>query len=507
MKSDKTSANALISALPKEAFTKNGVKFFPRENPWKFQDGVVAVHINFDRIASECRALELSLRWTLMSALRGMAPRYAQNLFEAFVHFSQKLQAAGTGCISVGVREIQAFKAQLLPHEQYRVGTLNALLQRWFSLNQPGVDEESIDYLRESRKPGNRKGHAVRTHDPVRGPFTAIEYTLLYRALDQAYGAGELAVWSFVLGRLLFATGARISQYASMKLCDLKVDTTPDGRRTFTVYVPQVKKGDEHSRKQLKPFELSPQTGQLVLDYIEASLAKGAASDAPFFPSNRPSAGAGAFLGHCTGQELSQRFREAIEPHVPTSHRLNGADLPVSPTRFRYTFGTRMAEQGCSRAVIADRLGHSDLQNVEVYFEVSPELAEDIDEALSSSLAPIAQAFHGRLIENGSQATFAGEPGSTIFDFRLAKSGLGSCGTKAYCGFDKPVACYTCFKFEPWLDAPHEKVLHRLIEDRERHRTDKSIATVNDDAIIAVREVISDCAAVRAQRDGGALNA
>lgn len=508
MKSNKyfARANPLVSALPNVAFTKNGVRFSPRENPWHFQDGVTDVHLDFDRVPAGCRALVESLRWTLVAVFRSMAPKYGGNLFESFVHFALKLEGAGIVCMSIGVREIQAFKATLLPHEEYRVATLNALLQRWFRLNHPGVDEECIDYLREGRKKGNRKGHAVRTHDPVRGPFTNKEYTLLYRALDQAYGAGHLQDWAFVLGRLLFATGARISQYASMKLCDLKVGTASDGRRTFTLEVPQVKQREEHSRTRLKAFELSPQTGQLLLDYINGLLARGAAADWPLFPSKRQDAGAGMFVGHCSGVELSRRFVAAISPHVPTTHRLNGADLPVSPTRFRYTFGTRMAEEGCSRAVIADRLGHSDLQNVEVYFEASPKLVEDIDAALSDFLAPIAQAFHGRLIEDESQATLAGQPGSKIFDFRATTSGIGSCGTTAGCGFDKPVACYTCFKFEPWLDAPHEKVLHRLMKDRERYRADPRMAAVNDDAITAAREVIAECAAVRAQRNGGATN-
>jgi hypothetical protein len=62
------------------------------------------------------------------------------------------------------------------------------------------------------------------------------------------------------------------------------------------------------------------------------------------------------------------------------------------------------------------------------------------------------------------------------------------------------VACYTCFKFEPWLDAPHEKVLQRLNDERKRFASDERLAEINDDAIKAVEEVIAECAQVHAQR-------
>lgn len=496
-------AGALVILLPESATTKSGVQFSPRENPWHFQDGTTAVHIDFDRIPSGCCTLEQSLRWTLVSVFRSLAPMTVQNLFDTFVHFGSKLAGAGIACSSIGVREIQAYRAALLPHEQWRVATFNALIQRWFLLNHPGVDEEGVQYLREARKGGNSKGDAVRTHDPEKGPFTEKEYTLLYRALDQAYGAGALEGWAFVLGRLLFATGARISQYASMKLCDLKVSADSDGR-TFTVDVPLVKQGEEHSRKRLKPYALSPQTGQLLFDYINGAKARGAATDAPLFPSKREGAGNGVFKGHCAGVELSRRFVQAVSPHAPVTHRLNGAALPVTPRRFRYTLGTRLAEEGCSKAVIADRLGQSDLQNVDVYYEASPKIVENIDAALFEPLAPIAQAFHGRLIEGDSQATRAGAPGASIRDLRVSVDVIASCATDGECGFLKPVACYTCFKFEPWLDGPHEKVLARLLQEREKHQADPRVAAVNDDTILAVREVIAECAAVKAQRRGEA---
>lgn len=158
-----------------------------------------------------------------------------------------------------------------------------------------------------------------------------------------------------------------------------------------------------------------------------------------------------------------------------------------------------MAEEGCSRAVIANRLGHTDLQNVEVYFEASPAIIENIDRAMNAGLAPIAEAFCGRLIEDESQATLGGATGSRIIDFRTSTSAVGSCGQNKGCSFNKPVACYTCFKFEPWLDAPHEQLLERLQSEREKS-ADSRMASINDGAIKAIKEVIAECRVVREQR-------
>lgn len=199
---------------------------------------------------------------------------------------------------------------------------------------------------------------------------------------------------------------------------------------------------------------------------------------------------------------MTMFFRERTEAIAPTSDRTGFAPIAMNPRRFRYTFGTRMAEEGCSKAVIADRLGHTDLQNVDVYFEASPAIVENIDRAMAAGLAPIAQAFCGRTIDGEHQASQKGAPGSRIIDFRISVDPLGSCGKGSSCGLTKPVACYTCFRFEPWVDGPHQESLDRLLAERDRC-ADERMAGVNDDAITAVMEVIAECEQARQQRQGG----
>ena len=274
--------------------------------------------------------------------------------------------------------------------------------------------------------------------------------------------------------------------------------------------LPQVKTREQNARVSFKEFDLSPQTGRLIEDYAVSLKLAGLGRDSPLFPeavvltrqkSLDDRDETDLFLGHCTAAGLSRVFNNMLNPIAPPTERLDFAPLPISPKRFRYTFGTRMVEEGASKTVVADRLGHTDLQNVDHYYEASPKIVENIDKAMDSYLAPLAQAFRGRLVEGEGQTTLKGAPGSRIIDFKAAPQPVGSCSGKAGgCAFNKPVACYTCFKFEPWLDAPHEKVLQRLLAEREKWPDDERIARINDDAILAVQQVIVECTEVKSQR-------
>lgn len=494
-----------VSRLPDTAFTKGKILYRPVDDVWSWTDGPFRLHIDFGVVDGQFAALREPLKACLLVYTAGYSCHYVQNLFGAFRHFMSTRNTAQPFS-SFSVAEVSNYAARLKPHEAWRLSTLNVLLQKWSALRLPGVDDACAEYLRERRKPGNEKGKAVRTRDPVSGPFSEAEYTALYKAVDTAYGTGALPLWAAVLTRLLFACGGRISQYASLKLSDL---TSPQG--SFVLRLPQVKKGEVNARMSFRNFDLSPQTGRLVQELVDQMLSEGQGIEAPLLherlvmkrglqETRRSSED--PFYGHCTAQNLAKVLMTELEAIAPPTERLDFAPIPVSTRRFRYTFGTRMAEEGMSKAVIADRLGHADLQNVDVYFEASPKIIENIDRAMGAMLAPLASAFRGRLIEGEEDSTAKGAPGSRIIDFRVSNAAVGSCGGSGKgCRFNKPVACYTCFRFEPWLDAPHEKVLARLEEERRKHGADERVARANDDAIRAVHEVMAECAQAQAQRE------
>lgn len=507
---NKKQTGALARTLPERAHTRSGIGFNPNDDLWHWVDGVFRIRLDFSRLSMAATFPIASLKYTLHVFVKLNAPTYAGNLFNAFVHFFA-LRDGQAPLKSVSVAEVSNYAARLQEHEKWRLGHLNVLLQKWHALDLPGVEAECVQYLRERRKPGNVKGAAVRQRDPVDGPFSEEEYITLYKAVDAAYGTGAIPRWIIVLFRLLFVAGGRISQYASLKLKDLDGST---GK--FVLRLPRVKTGLEHSRASFLTFDLSPQTGRLVMEHIESQRIAGRDAAAPLFPvADVLTRGAreqlrgkdDMFYGHCTRDQLSHTFSRILSEIAPATPRLDYEQMPVSPKRFRPTFGTRLVDEGASRTVVAHLLGHVDLQNVDVYFEQSPTGLSNMNKAMVPNLAPVARCFQGRLIDGEEQATQKDVPGNTIIDFRVSTKGLASCaGSTQSCAFDKPVACYTCFRFEPWLDGPHEAVLARLEQERKKWSADPKMATINDAAIIAVKEVIAECAMVRTQRAEGSTS-
>lgn len=500
-------ATGLVPRLPEIAFTRSGVAFRPSEDVWEWNDGPFRIHLDFRKVSVPATFPLDSLKRSLLVFAKGSSPSHLKNLFQAFTHFLAS-RTSPDPLASISAAEVADYAARLQRHESWRLATLNVLLQKWAALGLDGVEQDCTQYLRERRKRGNEKGAAVRTRDPIEGPFSEAEYTALYKAVDAAYGMGQTPQWVMLLTRLLFACGGRISQFAALKVKDITVSNS-----VFALDLPQAKTREAHLRSSFKRFDLSPQTGRLTLEYIEGLRGKGYDDEAALFPEaevmsvgpkkERRRSEDDLFFGHCLRSTLSGAFSAALNAIAPPTERLQFEPIPISPKRFRYTFGTRLAEEGGSKAVIADRLGHVDLQHVDVYFEASPKIVENIDKAMDAQLAPLARAFRGRLVEDEEHSTHKGAPGSRIIDFRTSAAPVGSCGGKGQgCAFNKPVACYTCFKFEPWLDAPHEKVLQRLQADRERWASDERLAAINDDAIRAVQEVMAECTDVRAQRAG-----
>ncbi|WP_340568891.1 site-specific integrase [Stenotrophomonas sp. G106K1] len=493
-----------VARLPLKALTRSGLVFNPQEDVWQWVDGVFSVRMDFRRLSMCDSQLVESLKYTLHIFVEGNAPTYAVNLFNGFLHFLRVTELESV-IETIGVVDLSSYRARLAEQEGWRLGWLNVLIQKWVKLGLPGVQSDCAEYLRERRKQGNAKGQAVRQSCPVEGPYSDEEYIALYRSVDTAYGQGEIALWVLVLTRLLFATGGRISQIASLKVKDF---SCVNG--SYLLKLPQVKNGLDHSRQSFTVFPISPSTARLVVDLIESRI-DGDGDSALFLqeevmrhalPRNRRVEG-DPFFGHCTRESLSRIFSKILSSIAPLTSRLGFETLPINPRRFRYTYGTRLAEEGASKAEIADRLGHADLQNVDVYFEASPSIVDNIDHAMGEQLAPLARAFRGRMIDAEEQATQSGEAGSRIIDFRVSRKPLASCSSGGRgCALSKPVACYTCFRFEPWLDGPHELVLDRLERERAEWSADPRIAAINDVAIIAIREVIADCAYVRKQRGG-----
>jgi integrase len=500
----------ITSELPSLARTRSGVEFDPSGDRWAYRDAIDNVHLDFSRLpvtASLLASAKLALLWYAEQ----MSPAHLSNMYGRLCHF--------VGCISVDrdgpLAEITStdlinYQAMLTGPTRWYLGSLSGVLKKWHSLGYPGVTSDAVALLKQLRKPGNMKGEAVLTHDPVHGPFTDIELESLQAVLDRAYEAGEVDKEKYLLAYLFMLLGQRTAQYAALKVRDLAVARANDGTPIYTLRVPRAKQRNQLTRADFKDRVLIARIGNLLVQHaneVRTAFQKllPDPSDAPLFPSRRRTTRQpDGFAYHRTSQTLADSLEICLKRLSVMSER-TGRPLHITATRFRRTVATRAAIEGHGELIIAELLDHTDTQNVGVYIEARPEIVERIDRAMAMHLAPMAQAFAGVLIHDESEALRAGDPSSRVCDprFDASMKPLGNCGKHGFCGFLAPITCYTCVNCQPWQDGPHEAVLNHLISERDRlaARGNMRIASVNDRTILAVAEVVRQCDALRDKED------
>lgn len=501
-----------LGTVPSSVRTRGGATFDPRADVWSYKDGVKKVHINFSSSAGLLsaetqQALKIALIWYCQDA----SACHLINMHTRFIEFVRFLAKSRPVAIEqVTAIDLLNYKTFLGNDANGDLSGLSGILKKWHGLALPGVTDDAVALLRDLRLRGNKKGVAVLTMDPSIGPFTDVEHESIQSALNDAFADGRIAEDAYMLAWLFMALGQRPAQYAALKVSDIS-GTLVDGELQFNLSVPRVKQRNAHPRGQLKQRPLVSQIGKLLLDYANRVREKFAdkitdPSNAPMFPSSLSSESSPGYEYHRTGDEISRLLNATLRALNVYSER-TGDLMHISPVRFRRTFGTRAAQEGHGELVIAELLDHSDTQNVGVYVASVPEIAARIDRALAMELAPLAQAFKGALIPDESEATRSDDPSSRILDLRIDRSmkPMGSCGQHSFCGFNAPIACYTCKNFEPWLDGPHEAVLSHLLEKREQLlvTTDTRMAAINDRTILAVAQVIQLCRDAAEERSHG----
>lgn len=369
--------------------------------------------------------------------------------------------------------------------------------------------EETGERIRELKIPGNEVGHAVRTQDPIKGAFDALEFIAITTKL-RALGPTLLTTMENTLCWLAVACGANPLAFSLTREEDYKpLKEEETGRIHARLDLPRIKKGDPFFREQSHPRMLNDEIGawvtRLVLENKASRHQQGWPEGCafPLFRRFEPDdeCAVREFAMHLGPKDVSLIVKRAIEKLQIVSHR-TGHPLRVNMQRFRRTYGTRAVEEGATPTELAVMLDHSDLGTVQAYFETRASQVLRLDAATAMRLAPIADAFMGRIVRSEREATNGGNPAKRIPWYnrhpdRLPEyqGNVGTCGSGP-CGLFAPLACYTCVKFQPWANGPHREVLEWLCADRERKQKeglDPQITGIHDATILAVAEVVTAC--------------
>lgn len=488
--------------LPELVTLRSKAQIDPRQMVWSFMDGVAYVSMNFDNLPFQVKPLVTSLKMVLINVLEENSVVYASNLFRTFARLASVVsENAGQPISEISANHVSNYIATFSPGDKLGLeAQLSALLGRWEKLHYPGVSHAAFQLISKRKKKGNRKGEAVRTLDPVKGPLTEFELQQLISELNNAYASKLIEERYYYLTWLAILTGQRVSQYCALKVKDLSHAIDEFGEITYQIMIPKAKQRGEVIRDSFVYKKLNVDFGKKLWEYsleVRKSLSE-LADDAPLFPSSRKHKNGyqigNGFEGHFNSQELSAEFQAALAAISPVSPR-TFAPMNLAIGRFRDTLGTRAAQEGFGELVIAEILGHSDTQNVSCYTAATPEIAARIDGQIAKDLAPIARAFMGVILIHPSDATRANDPASNIVDYRHSKKGVGSCGTMYDCNFNAPIACYTCRNFQAFLHAPHKLLLQHMLKERERLLvvSGPRVAAINDLTIVAMQSVVAEC--------------
>lgn len=489
----------------------NGFEFNYLSDRWTLNRDVTVL---VDFLDSFVQPLRDDIIETLVFYAETASANHTSNIAKT-LNFYQKL----TGENNLTEKGFASFKNKIPKKDWYRVSILRGMIRqmRYLGLDKH-IDDAVFKLTDQWSLGGNDKGVAVLTLDPETGPFSDLEFQAIGLHAAHRYAEGALRTDEYACLSMFKASGRRPVQIASIKCKDFSYSTEYTGSPTYVVLIPRAKVRGGKFRSILKPYALVNSVAQVVELHIKEQTAKVEAAlgrkmtleekgELPLFidvgttveiqsiPPNSLMDYLKSELPHIKTSNLTSKLNSAVKKLKVISER-TGEPLKSTSYRFRYTLGSRAAREGASILTIANLLDHSDTQNVKVYVANAPEHAVHISKIMNQPLARYASAFAGKLVEDEAEANTE-NAGAARIPCREKDCEVGSCGSSSFCQDYAPIACYLCPKFRPWAHAPHHLILEWLVEERDRLKVDTNgdmqIVAINDNAILAVCQVIQLC--------------
>lgn len=362
--------------------------------------------------------------------------------------------------------------------------------------------------LDSMRIPGNPKGEAVKNEDPTKGPLNrALELQLLINALAAPCPHELKALQERAALALFIAHGRNPANLSLLWEADL-VNLTPEADTpTWVIRYPRIKKRLRNPRADLREVPIPTVYAGYILDLIaynqkipcEATVdGRPISNDRPLFINqlmNKPALRSGRLdqLFTYPSSYLSELIRSFVRRHQIISP-LTQRPLIINARRLRYTLATNLVLDGISKKELAYILDHSDLQHVEVYFELAGEIVEHLDKAYFTYYSQLAKYFKGKLVSRDDDLINSDDASKLIPCMDVYEE-IGVCGLDALCQLYPPYSCYKCPKFQAYMDADHEAVFEFLYQRRVKALAtgDKQIAVQLDEIMLAVQQVIQMC--------------
>lgn len=444
-----------------------------------------------------------SLRKVMAELVEEVSESYARGIFDQLVKF------LGHCSDLVSDAAFESWLAELMKDDlakntkRYYLMCLKAGLNAWSDGRYPGLETGVPERLTFIQVGKSEHGRAVRERCPVRGPFTEAEEVALIRWLHQAYADGTLSLQHYGMLLLFIEFGLRPVELGALRAGDIQVRSAEGEHDRYVIVIPSAKGGRGY-RKVFREFDLREDLFVLLKRLIKDGQTRLSqtwnqvippqlAEQVPLFTGLRLE-----WAGSCEAfvhriaktpqtfdQNATMYLRETYRHCPVTTERLDGDLLPLSAYRFRRTFATRLAEAGADDNTIAAAMGHASTWSVRIYTAHTYAAQETCDAIMSEAWIPVFNLVEERLLESPI-------PGQARVHVTRDDE-IGNC--EQVCG-GGVLTCYSCPKFRPFVDAPHEKSL-AFAETLKQSRIDAGISGPEVDSldlpIAAIKATIRAC--------------
>lgn len=461
-------AFADLPVLPPIVITKDRQKLLTDGDVWRLRaniDGGGVVEIDF-RLLVECsteRFVEIVKRFVVKKAATSAAWSL-RNIVQAVCRAARYWRDTVGGVsdwASIDVSMFQSLLSHGLKSPQGVGGNDFAHLRSLYAwgchvARLADFDSSIALQLKGIKAPGNLKGRKVLSADPEEGDFSPEEVELLDRALKAGLGSPE----DLVVTQLFQELGIRPIQvlrtrWSGLRRFEVNVVEAGQSRKLvrYTLDIPRAKERGEYRVEETRPIST------LLGDRLEQLKPTALDDITPLCWWLDPDTSSHD-LGH-----LVQGWVDEVGITSPRT----GKPLKANPSRFRYTLATEAARDGASRFDIAHLLFHTDLQNVEVYFDAAGTVMDQIEERLDRAFAAHLNRFRGKVTSVSDPSPHAGlgrrvVPGvfPQLPEAPILQLGLGACGQdvqrNGVCKLAPPITCYRCPNFAAFREADHRGV-------------------------------------------------
>ncbi len=334
-----------------------------------------------------------------------------------------------------------------------------------------GFDLNFASRLASMRIPGGPKGAAVRSGDPLRGPLDhELERPLIQLALRSDNSTKPKHLQQKLAVALTLAFGRNPLSLRMMLEEDFKDIEGGDGITECRLSIPLIKKRLP-PRTKFQTFIIGPELANIIRQVIAANRQRHPLPNSrengnepylrPLFMSRNPrgiilETSDHRFALTLAGCEFNALLQGFVARHKIVSP-VTGELLHITSRRMRYTFATDMVDMGLSKAELAVALGHSDTQNVRVYYDIGSRIVKHLEKAARGRIEPMLELFISSNTE-GPESRHIEKPVQRLMP---------------------PLSCYLCPAFKPFIEARHDLVLSRLAEC---HCTEGDIGATNSDS-------------------------